>query len=66
MGFDTNLVHQSGGMGLQNMKDRMDKLGGSVTITSSPGQGAMLRFQAPLSIAGVSENPKQHITQEAK
>jgi PAS domain S-box-containing protein len=66
VGFDTDLAHQSGGMGLRNMKDRMDKLGGSVTITSSPGEGVILRFQAPLSSAETAEKLKQHITQGAK
>jgi len=56
VGFDTGLVQQSGGMGLRNMQDRMDRLGGSFTIVSSPDQGAKLHFQAPITDSQSAEN----------
>ena len=52
VGFDTDLVNQSGGMGLRNIKERMERLGGSFTIISSissPGEGTKLRVRAPIS-----------------
>ncbi|MEE8466477.1 MAG: PAS domain S-box protein [Dehalococcoidia bacterium] len=48
IGFDLGLVNQSGGMGLRNMRERLDKLGGSFTIVSSPGEGTNLHVQAPI------------------
>jgi PAS domain S-box-containing protein len=41
-GFD--LTGTSGGMGLDSMKDRTDKLGGTLTIRSKPHQGTLVKL----------------------
>ncbi len=47
-GFDPASARQ-GHYGLTNMKERALKLGGEVTIDSSPGRGAQVSFSIPLS-----------------
>ncbi len=44
-GFDTATVKK--GSGLTNMSDRLDALGGAVTVDSTPGHGARLRGTLP-------------------
>ena len=48
-GFDTSASFP-GHLGLRSMRERMARLGGDLTITSTPGQGATIR--ATLSIPG--------------
>jgi signal transduction histidine kinase len=47
-GFDPQSP-RPGHYGLINMRERAMKLGGEVTIDSSPGQGAQVTFSVPLS-----------------
>ena len=44
-GFDTTVG--SGGAGLKNMKERLSRLGGSLTIDSKPGTGTVLVASLP-------------------
>ncbi len=44
-GFDMTTVKR--GAGLTNMEDRLDALGGTLQIESSPGHGTTLRATAP-------------------
>lgn len=46
-GFDTDRVER--GAGLDNMADRVDAVGGVVTIESSPGKGTKVLGSVPLS-----------------
>jgi signal transduction histidine kinase len=46
-GFDLETVPR--GSGLQNMSDRLDALGGTLEVTSAPGQGTTLRGRLPVS-----------------
>jgi signal transduction histidine kinase len=46
-GFD--LAHARHGSGFTNMQDRLAALGGSVKVTSEPGQGTRLLGSLPLS-----------------
>lgn len=39
------------GMGLQNMRDRIEALGGQLEITSAPGRGTMVTGRVPLQAA---------------
>jgi signal transduction histidine kinase len=39
-------------LGLMNMKERAERIGGHVHISSSPGQGTAVLAVAPLSLAG--------------
>ncbi len=47
-GFDQNLVNIQGGMGLASMGERVEKIGGKLTIQSVPGAGTTLRVIAPI------------------
>jgi signal transduction histidine kinase/DNA-binding NarL/FixJ family response regulator len=38
-GFNPELIDEHGGMGLNNMRERVEKLGGLLTIVSAPGEG---------------------------
>ncbi len=42
-GFDPDAVRDRGGMGLANMQERIEKLGGRLAILSSPGKGTKVR-----------------------
>jgi signal transduction histidine kinase len=46
-GFDLTAVTR--GAGLTNMEDRLDALGGTLQIESSPGRGTRLRATVPIS-----------------
>ena len=43
VGFDTAVDH-SGGMGLRSIQERVEKIGGVFLVTSTPGQGTILRI----------------------
>jgi signal transduction histidine kinase len=43
IGFDPGLASNTGGMGLIIMRERAEKLGGSLTILSSPGAGTKVK-----------------------
>lgn len=46
-GFDVG--EANGGSGLQNLRDRIDAVGGVVEIESSPGSGTVVRGEIPLA-----------------
>jgi signal transduction histidine kinase len=46
-GFD--LTSASGGMGLQNMRDRLGAIGGHTEIISKPGRGTLVKAAVPLN-----------------
>jgi signal transduction histidine kinase len=46
-GFDPEKGRQSGGMGLQNMQHRAQKIGGRLEILSSPGKGVQINVILP-------------------
>ena len=47
VGFDPSAIGY--GTGLQGMADRMDALGGSIAIRSSPGQGTTVTGRIPIT-----------------
>jgi signal transduction histidine kinase len=49
VGFDPDIVSDQGGMGLTNIRERAERLGGTLTIFAQPGQGT--RIQIKLTIA---------------
>jgi signal transduction histidine kinase len=56
-GFNLDLAHQAGGMGLANMYARVEKINGTLTIHTSEGNGTMACIQvqtAPLMPDGLS------------
>jgi signal transduction histidine kinase len=42
-GFDPDAVGDRGGMGLASMRQRAEKLGGSLTVLSAPGEGTRVK-----------------------
>ena len=46
VGFDTNSEHP-GHLGLRTMQERADALGGTLSVTSHPGQGTTVRLVIP-------------------
>ena len=55
VGFDQDGQKSRLGLGLSGMEDRIKKIGGRLTIESSPGLGTKLRFAIPLLEARESE-----------
>ena len=47
-GFNPEMVSQSGGMGLVGMREREERLGGSLAILSSPGNGTKVKVSTRL------------------
>ncbi len=62
-GFDPAAVTENGGMGLTNMRERAEKLAGRLTITSTPGAGAVVRVQLPLNHKQQIFSPKSPAVQ---
>jgi two-component system sensor histidine kinase DegS len=48
-GFDTNSLKESGGLGLRLLQERVDMLGGIISIKSSPDKGTEVSLQIPVS-----------------
>jgi signal transduction histidine kinase len=44
-GFDPAAVRKEGGFGLRSMEERATRLGGQLTVHSSPGQGSRVRVE---------------------
>jgi PAS domain S-box-containing protein len=49
VGFDTGRARTRGGLGLSNIKERVNMLGGTLTIQSAPGQGTQLTVELPVA-----------------
>ncbi len=49
-GFETQAPIPPGHHGLRNLHDRARSLGGTLTVTSSPGRGAAIDVRAPLGV----------------
>ena len=47
-GFDPNDATDRGGMGLQSMRERAERIDGELEIDSKPGRGSTLRLTVPL------------------
>jgi signal transduction histidine kinase len=52
-GFDTTARHP-GHFGLESMRSRASEIGAHLTITSAPGQGTVVRVEAPARSEGLS------------
>jgi signal transduction histidine kinase len=48
IGFDPILAAQNGGIGFSSMRERVEKLDGSLNIVSSPGNGAQVTISIPI------------------
>ena len=49
IGFDAARIH-SGGMGLRNMRERAELLGGQLSLKSAPGMGTSVIFQTEVKL----------------
>lgn len=47
-GFDLQTADQSGGMGLVSMRERAERLRGTLVVLSEPGAGTTIRVSAPI------------------
>lgn len=47
-GFDPRTLAESGGLGLKVIRERVEMLGGFITIESKPNQGSRITFQIPV------------------
>ena len=50
-GFDTGILKQVSGMGLKIISDRVEMLGGELSIDSAEGQGTKVSFAIPAKLA---------------
>jgi PAS domain S-box-containing protein len=48
VGYDISNPNQSNGMGLKNITERVERLGGDLRIESSPGEGTLVRIELEL------------------
>ena len=58
VGFDVEYVQKSGGLGIHNMKQRAQRLGGRLDIFSTPGVGTHIKAEIPLQ--GHIVEPGEH------
>jgi signal transduction histidine kinase len=66
-GFDPSENGMAGGMGLSNMRYRAEKIGGSVTIQTSPGRGTTVRAQVNSHHTLASNQPiRKHVYVSSK
>jgi signal transduction histidine kinase len=49
IGFNSEDTPDRGGLGLNNIRDRVERIGGSVTIDSQPGGGTRVKVSVPQS-----------------
>jgi signal transduction histidine kinase len=55
-GFDPHTVSDRGGMGLTSMRERAEKLGGSLTVLSAPGEGTRVKVSVGVRTSGSSHD----------
>jgi signal transduction histidine kinase len=48
LGFDRDSREDEGGIGLDSMRERVEKLGGFLTIVSKPGEGTIVKASVPM------------------
>ena len=60
VGFDTNAARTRGGLGLSNIRERVNMLGGTLTIQSTPGRGTQLMVELP-----VTDGPEEPVADKS-
>jgi signal transduction histidine kinase len=48
LGFDRDSLGDEGGIGLDSMRERVEKIGGVLTIASKPGEGTHVKASVPM------------------
>ena len=61
IGFDQERVHNTAGLGMVSMRERMHLIGGDFAITSTPGVGTHIEARAPLSRGALSPDKRAAI-----
>ncbi len=56
--FDPAQAAQAGGLGLAGMKERAQKIGGTIGFDSAPGQGTKVTIRVPVSATAIPTIPK--------
>jgi signal transduction histidine kinase len=54
-GFDPRTVPSDGHLGLTGMRERVELLGGTFTIHSTPGEGSVIKARLPLNLAEIED-----------
>jgi signal transduction histidine kinase len=47
LGFDPGAIGNTGGMGLTTMRERAERLGGTIDVVSAPGKGTRIKARVP-------------------
>lgn len=55
-GFDVEAAYENGGMGLQNMEERVEVLDGELDIVSAPGEGTIVTVQIDMNAVDIEED----------
>ncbi len=58
-GYDAGTRDDKGGLGLVGMKERMEKLGGELTVLSTPGEGTQVKACVNLETSAKSANTQE-------
>jgi signal transduction histidine kinase len=61
VGFDQESRDDEGGLGLVSMRERIDKLGGELTIISEPGKGTQVKACVNLETPSVSHDAEEKL-----
>jgi signal transduction histidine kinase len=51
-GFRVDAIPENGHLGIKGMRQRIEVLGGDFKLTSSPGNGTLIRVGLPLIVPG--------------
>jgi signal transduction histidine kinase len=54
-GFDPQTVSTDGHLGLTGMRERVELLGGTFTVHSTPGEGSVIKASLPLNLAEIND-----------
>lgn len=58
VGFDPEQAEFGEGYGISNIKDRVERLGGTLVIHRAPSAGSIIQVQFPLEIQKTATNKK--------
>ncbi len=54
VGFEPEAARRSGGLGLRSMRERAEKIGGTLDVETRQGSGTLVRITAPRAVPGVT------------
>jgi signal transduction histidine kinase len=61
LGFDLDSLEDEGGIGLDSMRERVEKIGGVLTIVSRPGEGTRVKASVPMKAPTDSPNSQEGV-----